>query len=129
MTLAAIAPFADKPTHIKGISHTRKQESDRVHAMAVGLRGLGVKVVEKHDDLIVFPLDSGLNSNKLDKSDKVKLDKLKLCGSRVSSFHDHRIAMSLALVGVKIPGVEIEDAHAVAKTCPHFFEMLAEVCS
>ncbi len=112
MTLAAIAPFADKPVHIKGISHTRKQESDRVHAIAVGLESLGVKVEEQVDDLIIYPTD-----------------KDQLHGAVVSSFHDHRIAMSLALVGLMVPGVVIEDADAVCKTCPDYFEMLKQVCS
>ena len=109
MTLAAIAPFADKPVYIKGISHTRKQESDRVHAIAVGLQNLGVKVDEKIDDLIIYPSK-----------------KEKLHGGIVSSFGDHRIAMSLALVGLMVPGVVIEDAGAVAKTCPDYFELLRE---
>ena len=112
MTLAAIAPFADKPVHIKGISHTRKQESDRVHAIAVGLEKLGVKVEEQVDDLIIYPAD-----------------KDQLHGAVVSSFHDHRIAMSLALVGLMVPGVVIEDADAVCKTCPDYFEMLKQACS
>ena len=111
MTLAAIAPFADKPVHIKGISHTRKQESDRVHAIAVGLEKLGVKVEEQVDDLIIYPAD-----------------KDQLHGAVVSSFHDHRIAMSLALVGLMVPGVVIEDADAVCKTCPNYFEMLESAC-
>ena len=110
MTLAAIAPFADKPVHITGISHTRKQESDRVHAIAAGLKSLGVKLEEKTDDLIIYPAD---------------IKNLK--GSIVSSFGDHRIAMSLALVGLKIPGVVIENAGAVSKTCPRYFEMLSSV--
>ena len=111
MTLAAIAPFADKPVHITGISHTRKQESDRVHAIAVGLKSLGVNLEEKLDDLIIYPSD---------------IKNLKGC--KVSSFGDHRIAMSLSLVGLKIPGVVIENAGAVSKTCPRYFEMLSDVC-
>ena len=112
MTLAAIAPFADKPVHIKGISHTRKQESDRVHAIAVGLGSLGVRIEERKDDLIIYPADTE-----------------SLQGAVVSSFHDHRIAMSLSLVGLMVPGVVIEDADAVCKTCPDYFKMLEKACS
>jgi 3-phosphoshikimate 1-carboxyvinyltransferase len=110
MTLAAIAPFADKPIHITGISHTRKQESDRVHAMAVGLRAIGVKLEERQDDLIIYPAD---------------INQLK--GAEVSSFGDHRIAMSMALVGLKVPGVVIENADAVSKTCPDYFKLLDSI--
>ena len=110
MTLAAIAPFADKPIHITGISHTRKQESDRVHAMAVGLRAIGVKLEERQDELIIYPAD---------------INQLK--GAEVSSFGDHRIAMSMALVGLKVPGVVIENADAVSKTCPDYFKLLESV--
>ena len=54
-TLAAIAPFASGPVTIRGIGHTRLQETDRVHAMATELRRLGVPVEEGAGSLRIEP--------------------------------------------------------------------------
>ncbi|MFZ9034680.1 MAG: 3-phosphoshikimate 1-carboxyvinyltransferase [Francisellaceae bacterium] len=106
MTVCALAVFAEGETHLTGLAHTRLQESDRIEAMAEGLKTLGINV-ETHDDGIsVYPQKSSLRP-----------------GS-VSSHNDHRIAMSLALIGVKLPGVIIEGAESVAKTCPDYFERM-----
>ncbi len=104
MTLAAIAPFADKPTIIKGLRHTRLQESDRVAAMAEGLTRLGARVETTEDSITIYPS--------------------KMHGGTIDSHNDHRIAMSHALIGLKIEGVIIEGAECVKKTCPNFFELL-----
>ncbi len=110
MTLAALAPFASSPTTLTGLRHTRLQESDRISAMQEGLSRLGVRVEQTEDTLTVYPCD--------------------LCDMRaldVSSFNDHRIAMALALVQLKIPGMTIEGALSVSKTCPDYFERLGGV--
>lgn len=104
MTLAAIAPFADQPTKILGLRHTRLQESDRVAAMEQGLRRLGAQVETTEDSITIYP---GA-----------------LHGGVIDSHNDHRIAMSHSLIGLKIPGVIIDGAECVKKTCPQFFEML-----
>ena len=75
--------------------------------MQEGLSRLGVRVEQTEDTLTVYPCD--------------------LCDMRaldVSSFNDHRIAMALALVQLKIPGMTIEGALSVSKTCPDYFELL-----
>jgi 3-phosphoshikimate 1-carboxyvinyltransferase len=104
MTLAAIAAFADSATTITGIAHTRHQESDRVESIATGLRALGVSIETTEDSITIEP---GIP-----------------VGAKVSSCGDHRIAMSLSVVGLKVPGVVIEDAQAVKKTCPNFYALL-----
>ena len=104
MTLAAITPFLSTPTTIEGLSHTRLQESDRVHAMAEGLNRLGIKTEETHDLLTIFP---GIPK-----------------AASIDSYNDHRIAMSFSLIGLKIPGIKIEGSECVSKTCPIFFELL-----
>lgn len=106
MTLAALAPFADGPTHIRGIAHTRLQETDRVSATAQELRKLGVAVAESHDSLRIEPSP--------------------MRGATIDPHDDHRIAMSFALVGLRLPGVAISNHECVAKTFPDFFERLAE---
>lgn len=107
MTLAALAPFAEGPTVIRGIAHTRLQETDRVSATVQELRKLGVFVEEFDDGLRIEP--GPMQSATIDPHD------------------DHRIAMSFALVGLRLPGVVISNPECVAKTFPDFFARLAEV--
>lgn len=104
MTLAAIAPFANRTTTIKGLRHTRLQESDRVAAMAEGLTCLGAQVETTDDSIMIYPGT--------------------LHGGVIDSHNDHRIAMSHALIGLRIEGVIIDGAECVKKTCPNFFELL-----
>ncbi len=106
MTLAALAPFAEGPTVIRGIAHTRLQETDRVSATAQELRKLGVTVAESHDSLRIEPGP--------------------MRGATIDPHDDHRIAMSFALVGLRLPGVAIDNHECVAKTFPDFFERLEE---
>jgi 3-phosphoshikimate 1-carboxyvinyltransferase len=102
MTLACIAPFADGPTTIEGIGHTRVKESDRIAATAENLRRLGVDVEEGPDHLRVSPGTPR--------------------PARLPTYDDHRIAMAFALIGTRVP-VVLEDPKVVAKTCPTFFEL------
>jgi len=111
MTLAAIACFADGDTHISGLTHTRGQESDRVDAMAEGLTRLGMYVETTEDTILISPAKSSIKS------------------AEVDSHNDHRIAMSLALLGLKQDGVIINNAQAVAKTCPNYFERMRAIVS
>jgi 3-phosphoshikimate 1-carboxyvinyltransferase len=108
MTIAVLAVFADKPMTLTSLSHTRLQESDRVSAIAIGLANLGIKTTTTKDSIKILP---GVPK-----------------AGTVSSFNDHRIAMSLALIGVKVKGVVIDGAESVAKTCPEYFELLDEAC-
>lgn len=101
MTLAVVALFAESPTTMYGIGHIRHKETDRISAVATELRRLGARVDEKESSLTVYP------------------DALKK--ARVKTYRDHRMAMSLALVGLRIPGIEIEDPGCVGKTYPGFF--------
>lgn len=109
MTLAAIACFADGDTYISGLTHTRGQESDRVDAMAEGLTKLGVYVETTEDTILISPSRSNLHAGEVD------------------SHNDHRIAMSLALLGLKQDGVVINNAQAVSKTCPDYFERMKAI--
>ena len=106
MTVAVLACFAQGQTHISGLSHTRLQESDRVFAMEEGLKKLGVKVESTQDTLHIYPQESNLQS------------------AEVQGHNDHRIAMSLALIGARVPGVVINGSQCVAKTCPDYFERM-----
>ena len=108
LTLAAIAPFAETPTTIRGVASSRFKETDRVAAAVTELRRLGVKVDEHPDGLTVYP---GAD----------------LHPARIHTYDDHRVAMAFALVGLRLPRVEIENPGCVAKTFPAFFETLEQI--
>ncbi|MCX8073672.1 MAG: 3-phosphoshikimate 1-carboxyvinyltransferase [Candidatus Binatia bacterium] len=104
MTLAALAPFASGPVRIRNVAHLRLQESDRLHAMATELNRLGVRVEEAEDALTVYPGT--------------------IRPTVVETYDDHRIAMSLALIGLRVAGIGIRNPQCVGKTFPEFFAKL-----
>ena len=112
LTLAALTPLLPGPTLIKGIAHTRKQETDRVAGMAAELRRLGQDVVETEDSLAITPRPL--------KRDTV-----------IQTYHDHRFAMSFAILGCHdlkgdgSPWLIIDNPACCAKTFPNFFDVLA----
>ncbi|GGQ31577.1 3-phosphoshikimate 1-carboxyvinyltransferase [Streptomyces pseudogriseolus] len=104
MTLAAIAPLADAPITIRGIAHARLKESDRIAAVAHNLRALGVDTDEGHDWITVHP---GAPT-----------------GARIACRRDHRIGMAFSVLGLRVPGVTLDDPSCVGKTFPGFHEEL-----
>jgi 3-phosphoshikimate 1-carboxyvinyltransferase len=105
ITLAALAPFADSPTHIRNVALIRHHETDRIAATVAELRKLGVAVEERADGMTISP---GWQQP-----------------AEIDSYHDHRMAMGFAVAGLKIPGLRIAGAECVAKTFPDFFERFA----
>jgi 3-phosphoshikimate 1-carboxyvinyltransferase len=103
-TLAAVALFADGPTTITGVGHIRHKETDRIGNLAVELRKLGALVEELPDGLRITPAA--------------------LHGAKIETYDDHRMAMSLALVGLRVPSVVILDPRCTEKTYPAFFRDL-----
>ena len=104
-TLAAVALLADGPTSITGVGHIRHKETDRIADLARELRKLGATVDELSDGLRIMP---GA-----------------LHGAAIDTYRDHRMAMSLAVVGLRVSGVVIRDPGCTAKTYPRFFDDLA----
>lgn len=104
MTLAAVALFADGPTTIRNVAHIRHKETDRIAALATELRKFGAEVDERADGLTIVPKP--------------------LTGAAIDTYNDHRMAMSMALVGLKVPGVVIRNPGCVAKTYPGFWQDL-----
>ena len=100
-TLAAVAAFASGPTRVRGIGFIRAKETDRIAAIVAELTRAGVRA-QAHDD--GFSVEPGEPH-----------------GARFETYDDHRMAMSLALLGLRVPGVEIADPGCVAKTYPDFF--------
>ena len=117
LTLAAISPLLQGDLEIFGIEHTRKQETDRVSAMARELIKLGQDVTEEPDRLIVRP-------------DLNKLKEASHSGVVIDTYKDHRFAMSFAILGSYDlfengkPWLEINDPNCCAKTFPEFFSRL-----
>jgi 3-phosphoshikimate 1-carboxyvinyltransferase len=109
-TLAVVAAFAQGPTRIRHVGHIRHKETDRIAAVATELRKLGVEVAEHDDGLTI---EAGKSN--------------KLTSATIETYQDHRMAMSFALAGLRIPGVRIANPNCVAKTYPRYFEDLAKV--
>ncbi|MGH7135135.1 MAG: 3-phosphoshikimate 1-carboxyvinyltransferase, partial [Pirellulales bacterium] len=103
-TLAAVALFAEGPTTITGVAHIRHKETDRIGALATELRKLGATVDELPDGLRITPAA--------------------LRPAAIDTYQDHRMAMSLALVGLRQPGIVINDPACTAKTYPGFWDDL-----
>ena len=108
MTLAAVACFAEGPTTVRNVAHIRHKETDRLAATATELRKFGAAVTETADGLVIVPGE--------------------LRGATVDTYDDHRLAMSLALVGLRVPGVVVNDPGCVAKTYPGFWRDLERAC-
>lgn len=106
-TLAVVAAFADGPTTIRGIGFIRGKETNRIEAVVTELRRLGINAEEQSDGLVVRPgpLRPGL----------------------VQTYDDHRMAMAFALVGLRVPGVQIADPGCVTKTFPGYWRLLDEL--
>lgn len=120
LTLAALAPLFPAPLEISGIGHTRLQETDRVAGMAKELAKLGVEVREEKDRLLLKP--------NLDATKQLALEASPLI---ISTYKDHRFAMSFAVLGCfdlrgdGQPWLAIQDPHCTGKTFPNFFELLS----
>jgi 3-phosphoshikimate 1-carboxyvinyltransferase len=108
--LAIAAALADGVTVISGVKELRFKESDRISAMTEGLRKLGVAVDEREDGMTIHGGET-------------------LQGNKLRSFGDHRVAMSLAIAGLRAEGgVEIDDAECVDISFPAFFDLLGKLC-
>jgi 3-phosphoshikimate 1-carboxyvinyltransferase len=110
MTLAVVAVFAAGVTRIRNVAHIRHKESDRLAALTAELRKLGAAVDELPDGLIISPPPPD-----------------RLCGARIETYDDHRMAMAFAIAGLRIPGVTILDPGCVAKTYPEFWNDLERI--
>ncbi|PVE79810.1 3-phosphoshikimate 1-carboxyvinyltransferase [Microbacterium testaceum] len=99
-TLFGLAAFADGPTVLHGIGHIRGHETDRIAALVGNLRSIGGEAHELEDGIRIVPQP--------------------LHGGEWKAHHDHRLATTGALIGLKVPGVRIDDIGTTAKTLPQF---------
>ena len=103
-TLAAVALFAGGETVIQHVAHLRYKESDRLGSVSEEWGRIGARIEERADGLTVF--GGG-----------------KLRGAIVHPHQDHRLAMALAVIGLRVPGIKIEDEACVHKSFPNFWEL------
>ncbi|MQY03420.1 3-phosphoshikimate 1-carboxyvinyltransferase [Actinomadura macrotermitis] len=103
--LAALAALASTPSRLTGIAHLRGHETDRLAALVAELNGLGGDVRELPDGLEIRPRP--------------------LHGGLFRTYDDHRMVMAAALLGLALPGVQVENPATVGKTLPNFTTMWA----
>ncbi len=104
LALAVVALFAEGPTRIRNVANLRIKETDRLAALETELRKLGADARAGPDSLEIRPGP--------------------LAGAEIDSYDDHRMAMALALAGLRVPGVVIRDPACVSKTWPEYFSAL-----
>ncbi|MGH3520088.1 MAG: 3-phosphoshikimate 1-carboxyvinyltransferase [Haloechinothrix sp.] len=100
--IAALLCFADGPSVIRGVAHLRGHETDRLAALATELSALGVSVTETEDGLRITPAP--------------------LHGGTFHTYEDHRLVMAGAVLGLRIPGITVENPATVGKTFPGFID-------
>ncbi len=104
LTLAAMAPFATTPTVLRGVGHIRRQECDRMEAIAFNLRSLGVPCKCGEGDIFIRPAP--------------------VRPAEIETFADHRVAMAFTLVGLKAGNVTIKDPGCCRKTFGNYFAIV-----
>lgn len=118
LSLIALSPLLNSQATIRGIAHTRHQETDRINAMATELRKLGQQVSETEDSLSVTPDLAAMKA--LTAEAPIAID----------TYEDHRVAMSFGILGSHDlhgdgrPWIVINNPSCCAKTFPNFFDVL-----
>lgn len=102
--IAALAAIAESPTVIRGVAHLRGHETDRLAALATEINRIGGIARETADGLEIDP-----SAN--------------LHGALWQTYQDHRMATAGAIIGLRVPGIEIEDIHTTSKTMPNFAKL------
>lgn len=106
MTGIVLAPLMEKPVHFTDLGRLRVQECERVAALRTELTKCGAIIREIGDTLQIEPTP--------------------LHGAVIETYNDHRMAMCFAILGLKVPGIKIQNPSCVKKTFPNFFQKLAE---
>lgn len=101
--VAILAALAETPSHLRGIAHLRGHETDRLAALCRELNALGGDVTETDSGLVIRPRT--------------------LHGGLFATYHDHRLAAAAAVLGLRVPGILVENVDTTAKTLPGFTEL------
>lgn len=105
-TLAVLAAFADGVTRLTGVRSLRVKETERVKALETELAKMDIRTESTEDSLTIY-------------GGKPK-------PAIIDTYNDHRMAMSFAIAGTALDGIEINDPHVVHKTFPTFWDRLAQ---
>ena len=99
-SIAALCALADSPSHLRGIGHLRKHETDRLAALTREINALGGSVTEEETALHITPapLHAGV----------------------FHTYEDHRLATAGAVIGLVVEGIEVENIATTRKTLPDF---------
>ncbi|MEE1622188.1 3-phosphoshikimate 1-carboxyvinyltransferase [Zafaria sp. J156] len=108
-TVAALCALAESPSRLSGIAHLRGHETDRLAALVAEINRLGGDAEETADGIVVRPRP--------------------LTGTVVRSYADHRMATAGAVIGLRVPGVRVEDIGTTSKTMPEFPGLWADLAA
>ncbi|WP_284776954.1 3-phosphoshikimate 1-carboxyvinyltransferase [Agrobacterium sp. lyk4-40-TYG-31] len=112
-TIAVLAAYNTTPVRFVGIANLRVKECDRIRALSLGLNGIREGLGEEDGDDLIVHADPELAGQTVSAS--------------IDTFHDHRIAMSFALAGLKTGGIAIQNPACVGKTYPGYWKALASL--
>lgn len=107
LALAVACAFAGSESHLSGLHSLQFKESDRLKAISVELQKLGVAISVEEDGLRIEPGE--------------------MHGAKVDPHGDHRIAMAVAVAGLRVEGVEISAPRVVEKTWPGYWEWISSL--
>jgi 3-phosphoshikimate 1-carboxyvinyltransferase len=105
--IAALAALAKTKSVITGVAHLRGHETDRLKALVDEINSIGGQAKETEDGLVIEPAE--------------------LSGGLWRTYGDHRMATAGAIIGLRIPGIEIEDITVTSKTMPGFESMWSKM--
>jgi 3-phosphoshikimate 1-carboxyvinyltransferase len=106
-TLAVVAAFAEGTTVIRNVAHLRAKECDRLSAVAQELARMGIEARALDNELHIV-------------GGRPK-------GAEIVTYDDHRMAMSFAVAGLRVPGVHIQNPGCVAKSFPNYWEIFEQL--
>ncbi len=101
--IAALAALANSPTQIRGVGHLRGHETDRLKALVTEINAIGGDATETEDGMVIRPA--------------------KLHAGAWRTYEDHRMATAGAIIGLRVPGIQIDDVSVTSKTIPQFVEL------
>jgi 3-phosphoshikimate 1-carboxyvinyltransferase len=113
-TIAVVAAFNNRPVRFVGIANLRVKETDRIRAVANELNRIHPGLAREEGDDLLVASDPQLGLKLANRNARAKIE----------TYHDHRIAMSFALAGLRLPNIVILDPACTGKTYPDYWEML-----
>lgn len=109
-TLAVVGIFATSPTKVWDVENMRIKETDRISALKNEILKINGDFIEFNDGFLIIP--KSLENYQ---------------GNSLETYDDHRMAMSLSLIGLKVPNIKILDPDCVSKTFPNFFKEFSKI--